>query len=86
MANPEPKTQTIAETDNYLAWSADEPDGEKTFHLELNNVTLHFFQEEWMEFLDLARMLVREADKRSEPFHSLLPLATARLKQPGLVD
>ncbi len=64
MANPEPKTQTIAETDNYLAWSADEPDGEKTFHLELNNVTLHFFQEEWMEFLDLARMLVREADKR----------------------
>ncbi len=64
MASSEPKTQTIAETDNYLAWSADEPDGEKTFHLELNNVTLHFFQEEWMEFLDLARMLVKEADKR----------------------
>jgi hypothetical protein len=64
MANQEPKTQTIAETDNYLAWSADEPDGEKTFHLELNNVTLHFFTEEWMEFLDLARNLVREADKR----------------------
>ena len=65
MANQEPKTNTIAETDNYLAWSADEPDGEKTFHLELNNVTLHFFTEEWMEFLDLARNLVREADKRS---------------------
>lgn len=64
MANPEPKTQTIAETDNYLAWSADEPDGEKTYHLELNNVTLHFFSEEWMEFLDLARSLVREVDKR----------------------
>ncbi len=60
MANQEPKTQTIAETDNYLAWSADEPDGEKTYHLELNNVTLHFFSEEWMEFLDLARALVRE--------------------------
>ena len=45
MANQEPKTQTIAETDNYLAWSADEPDGEKTYHLELNNVTLHFFSE-----------------------------------------
>lgn len=53
----EPKTETIAETDNYLAWRADEPDGETTYHLELNNVTLHFFQEEWTEFLDLVREL-----------------------------
>lgn len=56
---PDPKTQVIAETDNYLAWKADEPDGEVTFHLELNNVTLHFFGEEWDEFLDLARLLVK---------------------------
>jgi hypothetical protein len=63
-AAPEPKTETVAETDNYLAWRAEEPDGEATYHLELNNVTLHFFTEEWMEFLDLARNLVREADKR----------------------
>jgi hypothetical protein len=55
--NNEPKTQTIAETDNYLAWRADEPDGETTFHLELNNITLHFFAEEWTEFLDLVREL-----------------------------
>lgn len=55
--NNEPKTETIAETDNYLAWRADEPDGETTYHLELNNVTLHFFQEEWTEFLDLVREL-----------------------------
>ncbi|HEY9087045.1 MAG TPA: hypothetical protein VIO36_02670 [Anaerolineaceae bacterium] len=60
MANQEPKTQTIAETDNYLAWSADEPDGERTYHLELNNVTLHFFSEEWQEFLDLVQKLGRE--------------------------
>jgi hypothetical protein len=60
MANQEPKTQTIAETDNYLAWSADEPDGERTYHLELNNVTLHFFNEEWQEFLDLVQKLGRE--------------------------
>ena len=59
----EPKTQTMAETDNYLAWKAEEADGENTFHLELNNVTLHFFTEEWQEFLDLARLLVRDADK-----------------------
>lgn len=53
----DPKTQTLAETDNYMAWRADEPDGESTYHLELNNITLHFFQEEWTEFLDLVRGL-----------------------------
>jgi hypothetical protein len=56
----EPKTTTIAETDNYLAWKADEPDGETTFHLELNNVTLHFFKEEWQEFLDLIDLVLDE--------------------------
>ena len=54
---PETKTETIAETENYLAWRAEEPDGEVTFHLELNNVTIHFFQEEWEEFLELVRSL-----------------------------
>ena len=54
----EPKTNVIAETDNYLAWKAEEPDGETTFHLELNNVTLHFFQEEWDEFLQIVKLLI----------------------------
>lgn len=53
----DPKTQTMAETDNFMAWKADEPDGETTYHIELNNVTLHFFQEEWNEFLQLVRDL-----------------------------
>jgi hypothetical protein len=26
----EPKTETLAETENYLVWSAEEPDGETT--------------------------------------------------------
>jgi hypothetical protein len=56
--SPTPNTETIAETDNYLAWKAEEPDGETTYHLELNNVTLHFFTEEWDEFLELVRNLV----------------------------
>jgi hypothetical protein len=56
----EPKTETIAETENYLAWKAEEPDGETTFHLELNNVTLHFFKEEWQEFLDLVDLVLDE--------------------------
>lgn len=61
MANEltEPKTKVLTETNNFIAWKADEPDGEVTYHLELNNVTLHFFEEEWKEFLDLARALVQ---------------------------
>jgi hypothetical protein len=55
--NREPETETIAETDNYVAWKAEEPDGETTYHLELNSVTLHFFREEWDEFLKLAQSL-----------------------------
>ena len=56
--DPELDTDIIAETENYLAWQAEEPDGEVTFHLELNNVTLHFFREEWDEFLELVRALL----------------------------
>jgi hypothetical protein len=55
--NSEPRTETLAETDNYLVWKAEEPDSETTFHIELNNVTVHFFEEEWQEFLELARLL-----------------------------
>lgn len=54
----EPKTDVIAETNNFMAWQAEEPDGETTFHLELNNVTLHFFKEEWDEFMELMQALV----------------------------
>ena len=49
----EPKTETLAETDNFMAWRAEEPDGETTYHIELNNVTVHFFEEEWREFMSL---------------------------------
>jgi hypothetical protein len=55
----EPKIETLAETENYIVTSAEEPDGEKTYHVQLNNVTIHFFYEEWVEFLELARKLVK---------------------------
>lgn len=55
--NPETKTKTLAETENYIVWRAEEPDGEVTYHLELNNVTVHFFEEEWVEFKKLVRNL-----------------------------
>lgn len=57
MADPkEPKpinTKTLSETSNFIAWQAEEPDGEITYHLELNSVTVHFFKEEWEEFMAL---------------------------------
>ena len=52
-----PETEIIAETENYLAWIADEPDEERTYHLVINNVTLHFFQEEWDELMELIRAI-----------------------------
>ena len=55
--NSEIKTTTLAETENMGAWKAEEPDGETVYNLQLNNVTVHFFQEEWDEFIDLVRML-----------------------------
>lgn len=57
---PEPDTRTLAETEHFLVWRAEEPDGEVTYHLELNNVTVHFFQEEWDEFRDLLRAVLEE--------------------------
>ena len=60
MSNPpEPQTSVMVETENYLVWKADEPDEETTYHVELNNVTVHFFKEEWEEFLQLAEALVK---------------------------
>jgi hypothetical protein len=53
----EPTTDTISETENFIAWKAEEPDGEVTYHIELNHVTLHFFEEEWTEFLELVKTL-----------------------------
>ncbi len=55
--NYEPKVKTIAETDSYAVWSAEEPDGETTYNLELNNVTIHMFEEEYKEFLELVKKL-----------------------------
>lgn len=52
---PTPTTSVLAETDNYIAYYAEEPDGETTYHLQLGSVTVHFFQEEWDEFLQLIK-------------------------------
>lgn len=53
-------TETIAETENYSVWLSQEPDGEIQYHLELGagNITVHFFQEEWDEFVSLMRNIL----------------------------
>lgn len=47
--------KAIAETENYMAWEVQDPDGETTYHLELGVASLHFFREEWDEFLQLMK-------------------------------
>jgi len=51
--NDDIPTETLAETDNYVAWMSEEPDGEAVYHVELGSVTLHFFREEWHELVSL---------------------------------
>lgn len=45
--------ETLAETENYVAWISHEPDGEDVYHLELGAATLHFYREEFDEVLEL---------------------------------
>jgi hypothetical protein len=49
----EPTIEILAESENFSLWRAEEPDEETTYHLELGSVTVHFFREEWEEFLEL---------------------------------
>jgi hypothetical protein len=51
----DPDIEILAETENFSVWRAEEPDQETTYHLEFGSVTVHFFHEEWQEFLELAR-------------------------------
>jgi hypothetical protein len=57
----EPTIEVLAESEEYSVWRAEEPDGEMTYHLELGSVTLHFFVEEWEEFLVLMEEVVERA-------------------------
>lgn len=58
----EPTSEMLSETGgfNYSVWRTEEPDGEVTFQLQLNNVTIHFFKEEWDEFLLLIKQLPKK--------------------------
>ena len=55
----EPNGIVIAETDDFLAYQVKEPDGETVYYLTYGNLTIQFFQEEWDEFLILARTILK---------------------------
>ncbi len=57
-AQNEPVIEIVVETENYSIWKAEEPDGEVSYNLQLNNVTINMFQEEWNEFHDLVTQLL----------------------------
>ena len=50
---PETKITTIVESEDCYLYTAEEPDGELTYHLQIGSVTQHFFMEEWQEALEL---------------------------------
>ena len=60
----EPTIEVLAECEEYSSFRAEEPDGETTYHLELGSVTLHFFLEEWEEFMVLMEEVVENAAAR----------------------
>ena len=55
----DPTIEILFESENFNLVRAEEPDGETTYHLELGNVTVHFFREEWEEFVKLIREVIR---------------------------
>ncbi len=56
MSEQRDNSSALAETENYMVWEVREPDGETTYHIELGGLTLHFFREEWDEFLSLIKV------------------------------
>ena len=60
----EVQTESLSVTVNYAAWISHEPDGEVVYHLELGAVTVHFFEEEWIEVVELVHAAAQQANKR----------------------
>lgn len=52
-------TETLAESENFVLWVSEEPDGEMVYHIDMGAVTLHFFQEEFDELLRMLKGLKR---------------------------
>lgn len=54
-AEKDSQANILSETDNFVIYTAEEFEGETTYHVELDKVTLHFFKEEFEEFVRLVK-------------------------------
>jgi hypothetical protein len=43
----------LAETENFAVVVSQEEEGESIYNIELGNITLHFYQDEWDELVEL---------------------------------
>ncbi|MGC9398628.1 MAG: hypothetical protein ACP5HM_05785 [Anaerolineae bacterium] len=55
----QPEITTLAETEMYEVFVVEGEDGDRTYHLEIGNVTINFLPEDWEEFLDLMTQLLQ---------------------------
>lgn len=44
----------IAQTENFVVWTSND-DGDLVYHVELDVLTLHFYQEDWDEIVTLIK-------------------------------
>ena len=52
--------QMLGETETYAVWVSEEAEDDSlVYHLELGNITVHLFPDEWEEFMDLIRQAMR---------------------------
>lgn len=58
MAQKDANFEEIARTENFTAWRSNEPDDEEMYHIQFGKATVHFFVEEWDEFLDFVAEFV----------------------------
>jgi hypothetical protein len=45
--------EILAETESYAVLLGEDIDGEPVYNIELGAITLHLFQEEWTELIEL---------------------------------
>ena len=59
----EPKVEMLGESQNYAIWCSLEKDEHNNemmiYHIEFGNVTLHLFDEEWVEFTSVMMSALR---------------------------
>ncbi len=59
--NDEAILTTLAESERFAILKAESPDGETTYHIEMEQVTIHLLPDEWAEF----QALLQEAAERA---------------------